>query len=323
MARGGAVDGRDLRILGELMRGQVAPVSAEFRISYASLARKLGMDEGTVRNRVKKLLHTGIVRQWDVILNPRLNGGGEVNAWMDVAPGVAKEDLIQEILLLDGPVIIANFRGTYLAVVLRYADEMSVLRQIDLIRRLADAETVGLGRVPFPDSKIRLSDSDWRVLKALCRTPRKPLAFVGREVGISSRSVKRRVERMVQGGAIFGLPWVDPRGLEGGVMATLFVTHNMEDGEGMDQRFISTFDDIFLHTFRMLPFRPGDPAPCSYNVILPNVPAASEVLRWAQEQPDILSARVELFEDTFYRHGPLERQQLGLPDLAPVPSALP
>ena len=43
-------------------------------ISYAGLARKLSMDEGTARNRVKKLLGAGIVRQWDVILNPRLSG---------------------------------------------------------------------------------------------------------------------------------------------------------------------------------------------------------------------------------------------------------
>ena len=316
------MDRQDLRILRELMRGQVAPVSAAFRISYAALARTLAMDEGTVRNRVKKILSAGIVRQWDVILNPRLSGGGEVNAWMDVAPGVAKDALIQEILLLDGPVIIANFRGSFLAVVLRYVDEMSILRQVDLIRRLAGAETIGLGRVPFPDSNVRFSDSDWRVLRALCRTPRKPLALVAREAGISSRSVKRKIERMVEGGAVFALPWVDPRGLEGGVMATLFVTYEIADGDHIDQRFASAFDDIFLHTFRMLPFRGGDPSPCSYNLILPNVPAASKVLRWAQEQPDILSAQVELFEDTFYRHGPLERRQLGLPELAPLPSVL-
>ena len=279
------------------------------------------MDEGTVRNRVRKLLGAGIVRQWDIILNPRLIGGGEVGAWVDVAPDVAKDDLIQEILLLDGPVIVSNFRGPFLAVILRYVDEMSVLRQVDLIRRLAKAETIGLGRVPFPDSKIRFSDSDWRVLKELSRTPRKPLAVVAREVGISSRTVKRKVERMVRGGAVFGFPWVDPRGLEGGVMATLFITYEIEGGDGIDQRFLSAFDDIFLHTFHMLPFRRGDPTPCSFNLILPNVPAASEVLRWAQEQPDILSVRVELFEDTFYRHGPLERRQLGLPELAPLPFA--
>src|SRR5438445_4068003 len=322
MARGGVVDRQDLRILRELMRGQMAPVSAGFRISYAALARRLAMDEGTVRNRVKKLHTAGIIRQWEVLLNPRLSGGGEINVWTDVAPGVAKDGLIQEILLLDGPVIIANFRGPFVAVVLRYADENSVLRQVDLIRRLAQAETVGIGRVPFPESKIRFSDSDWRVLKALCRSPRKPLAFVAREVGLSSRSVKRKVERMVQGGAVFALPWVDPRGLEGGVMATLHVTYKSEDGNGIDQRFVSTFDDIFVHAFHMLPFRPGDPTPCSYNMILPNVPAASEVLRWAEEQPDILSARVELFEETFYRHSPLERQQLGLPEFAPLPPAM-
>jgi hypothetical protein len=127
---------------------------------------------------------------------------------------------------------------------------------------------------------------------------------------------------MVRGGAVFGFPWVDPRGLEGGVMATLFVTYRAEDGDGIDQRFVSAFDDIFMHTFRMLPFRPGDPIPCSYNLVLPNVPAASKALRWAQDQPDILSARVELFEDTVYRQRPLERQQLGLPELAPLPPAM-
>src|SRR2546428_2712221 len=138
---GGVVDRQDLRILRELMRGQMAPVSAGFRISYAALARRLAMDEGTVRNRVKKLHTAGIIRQWEVLLNPRLSGGGEINVWTDVAPGVAKDGLIQEILLLDGPVIIANFRGPFVAVVPRYGHQNYVLRPFDPILRLAPAQT--------------------------------------------------------------------------------------------------------------------------------------------------------------------------------------
>ena len=57
------------------------------RLSYTELARKLGVTEGAVRKRIKKLEREGIIRGYTVILNPKKLGYGVVAlVGLDVEP---------------------------------------------------------------------------------------------------------------------------------------------------------------------------------------------------------------------------------------------
>ena len=306
---GGTLDSVDVRILRELLQGQAAaPMNSQFRKSYESVAKRVGVDEETVRNRVKGYHRSGFIKDWRTVLNPTLLRAGEIVLWLDVNPPTSKDDVIEKVRLMPGVILIGHFYGTFLGIVLRYHDENAVTRQIELIRRVAEVDTAIVARVPFPRCLLSLGKTDWGILRAILREPRKPCAAIAAELGLSSRTVKRRIQRMIDAAAIFGLPSLNPRAAEGAVMATMLVTYTAEAKREVDDAIGKHLEPYLWHTFQMLPYRAGDPWTCGFNLILPDVGEAEEVARWAKRLPGILGVRIELFHGMETLYGPLDEE---------------
>src|SRR3989454_1909178 len=306
---GGTLDSVDVRILRELLQGQAAaPMNSQFRKSYESVAKRVGVDEETVRNRVKGYHRSGFIKDWRTVLNPTLLRAGEIVLWLDVNPPTAKADVVEKIRLMPGVILIGHFYGTLLGIVLRYHDESAVSRQIELIRRVAEVDTFVVAKVPFPRCVISLGKTDWGILRALQREPRKPCAAIATELGLSSRTVKRRMQRMIDEAAIFGFPSLNPRAAEGAIMATMLITYAAEQKREVDETIGTHLESCLWHVFHMLPYRTGDPLVCGFNLILPNVGEAEDVLRWAKRLPGILGVRIELFDGMETLYGPLDEE---------------
>jgi len=283
-------------------------MSTQFRKSYESIAKQVGADEETVRNRVKGYHRSGFIKDWRTIVNPTLVHAAEVVLWLDVNPPTSKDDVVEKIRLMPGVILIGHFYGTLLGVVLRYHDEFVVSRQIELIRRVAEVDTAVVAKVPFPQCAMSLGKTDWGILRAIQREPRKPCAAIATELGLSSRTVKRRMQRMIDEAAIFGLPSLNPRAAEGAVMATMLVTYTAETKKEVDETIGTHLESHLWHTFHMLPYRTGDPWVCGFNLILPDVGEAEEVLRWAKRLPGIHGVRIDLFHGMETLYGPLDEE---------------
>jgi len=306
---GGKLDSVDVQILKELLQGQAAaPVNAQFRQSYEAIARRVGVDEETVRNRVKGYHRSGFIQDWRTIVNPNLLRSGELALWLDVNPPTSKDEVVEKIRLMPGVVLIGHYYGTLLAIVLRYHDESAVKRQIELIRRVAEVDTFVVGKVPFPRCSRSLGKTDWGIVRALQREPRKPCVAIAKELGLSSRTVRRRMQRMIDERAIFGFPALNPRAAQGSVMSTLLVTYTMEQKREVDEKIGTHLDAYLWHVFHMLPYGIGDPLVCGFNLILPDVGEAEEVLRWAKRLPGILGVRIDLGDGLETLYGPLDEE---------------
>ena len=61
----GAVDGLDLKILVKLKENQNRPP-----VNYVSIAEELKVSDWLIRNRIKKLLLNGVIKGYDVIIDP-------------------------------------------------------------------------------------------------------------------------------------------------------------------------------------------------------------------------------------------------------------
>ncbi len=295
---GECLDGLDVRIARELFSGQaLSPVSWNVRTSLCVLARRLGVDEGTVRNRVRAYHESGFIGGWRTVLNPTLFGGGEIAVWMDVGDGASKDEVLEEARLLPGAMLINCLHGKGACVILRYHDETEVKREVDLLLRIARAEWRVVGRVPFPPCALRLNASDWAILRCMQNDPRKPAAIVAREVDLSTRTVRRRVQRLMDGQAAFALPGLKPSTLRGMLMCGLFVTYPGDRKVAGDARVGAGLDDALGHVFHMLPYAPGGLFPCLYNLFLPNLARFREILRWARDLPGVAECRPVLVED--------------------------
>ncbi len=276
-------------------------MNAQFRQSYEAIARRVGVDEETVRNRVKGYHRSGFIQDWRTIVNPNLLRSGELAIWMDVNPPTSKDEVVEKIRLMPGAVLIGHYYGTLLAIIIRYRNESAVKRQIELIRRVAEVDTLVVGKVPFPPCSRPLGKTDWGIVRALQREPRKPCAAIAKELRLSSRTVKRRT-----------------RAAQGAVMSTLLVTYAMEQKREVDEKIGTHFATYLWHIFHMLPYGIGDPLLCGFNLILPDVGEAEEVLRWAKRLPGILGVRIDLGDGLETLYGPLDEEiEMGSALLSP------
>ena len=292
------MDEVDVRILRELAQDPpIAPSGTQFRKSFAVTAKVVGLDEDTVRKHVRWFHDVGLIERWRTVVNPTLFGGGEVALRIDVKPPTSKDDVVEKLRLLPGVVLLVRFHGTLIAVVFRYYDEVALRRLIELVRRIAEVDRLHAARIPFPSCAIRVSKTDWDILRTLDDNPRKPYVAVSRELGLSSRTVRRALRRIAEEGAAFAYPALNPRAVPGGVMAALFVTYPAELKREIERRIATELDAYLWHVFHMLPYEPSEPLPCLFNLVLPNVASAREVLRWTKRMPGVREARIDLFED--------------------------
>ena len=164
------------------------------------------------------------------------------------------------------------------------------------------------GRIPYPDPGIQLSASDWAVLGASYKHPRKTHAAIAKEVGLSTRTIKRKLWRMMQANAVFGFPALNPAGLRGAVMANLFVTYPLDRKNEVDLEVARAFDDYLMYTLHLKPLGTRDVVPCAYGLMLPNVAKGREAVDAAKQLSGVRTARLELVEEILTIYAPLKEE---------------
>ena len=124
-----------------------------------------------------------------------------------------------------------------------------------------------------------------------------------RELGVSTRTVRRRLERLVEGRAVFAFPAPNPKAPTGTLMGGLFLTCAPDRKKEVDEAVRKRLEEHIWHVFHMLPYAPGGFHPTFYNLFLPNLAMAPEILRWAHDLPGVAECRLELVEDIETRFG--------------------
>jgi DNA-binding Lrp family transcriptional regulator len=285
------LDTLDFRILRELVSGDPSGFLLDPRISLRQLAKRLGVDKDTVRNRMKKLRDTGFVLGWASFANPSLFGVKEARLQFNVPPRSAKDDLVRKFRLIPGVTTVATMYGDSFNVGLFYESEESLKKSIELISRISNAEDMLRFDNEFPKCEMKLSKTDWRIVGSLQRNPRKPYNLISREIGLSTRTVKRRLEKLVEGRAIITVAAVDSGAIDGTMVSLLvFYTAPKHRGE-VNKRILSYLDDCVFraelnaenHGF--------------FNLILTNIARVQEISRWMKDQQGISSYHVDLVQE--------------------------
>jgi len=287
------VDDLDVRICRELFRGGTGPLlDSDFRRSYRSMARKLRVDEVTVRNRIKRFQQSGFLRGWRLIVNPGLLGVRFAQLWFDVRLPSAKDDLIRKLSSTHGVLAISDSHGPSLSLVIMYESETSAKKQLELIAEMSNAQNLVRGNIPFPVCAIELTHTDWKIIKAIQTDPRRSYSVISREVGMSQKTVKRRLQKMIEEKALFVIPSWNPKALDGAIIADLVVFYaNPGSKADLDHQIVSQFDELLVST------RLSDIEHGFFNFMISNISKAKEILAWVNEQPGVGKAFIELVQD--------------------------
>ena len=172
------------------------PFQSEIRQSFRTVARKLKVDEATIRHRIKKLHESGVMKGMHIIANPELFYLRMAHARGVIAPQM-KDDAIRKIKLMDGVLEIVNHLGDSMRVILYFQDEATLKKQIELITRMSNFDDLIHREIHFPLSALTLCEEDLELVASIQSDPTKPYDLIARETGMSNKTVKRKLEKMM------------------------------------------------------------------------------------------------------------------------------
>ena len=293
------LDSLDIRLLRQLLQSRgLFALDPDFRKSFRDIAKVLRVDVDTVRNRVKRLEKIGFIQGWNVLLNPCILGQKESAAWFDVPSAVSKGDVIAGLKVVPGVFVIVNFYGPLLIVFFRHEDsEPSLVKRVQLIEKLSNAETLTIAHVPWPNVAKKMKDTDWSIVRALQHDPRKSHTAISQELGISTRTVQRRLQRMLKDTTIYNLPTLNYPAVNGTVIAGLTIGLTQGDKSELIRRITGRLDEYLWYFFPVLSQRPDRVLYCLISLALPNVTRAREILDWVKAQNGVANARIEFADE--------------------------
>jgi DNA-binding Lrp family transcriptional regulator len=294
------LDTLDVKILRELAQGRnLGLIWGDINPSLKDIASKLGVSRDTIRDRRLKLGESGLLKSAPIQANPCLlelsAGALSIDVDPDSDPGA-----MQKLQLVDGILVLQSHVGGLLGVVFYYQDE-SLQKKANLITSICDAKKAEFTRIPFPPCNLRLSRLDWEIVSALQNSTRETQSGIPSSLGISEKTLRRHLKRLVDGWAISRMLSVDVSRLRGAVLASLMVHYSVGQRVEVDHHLIQQLDEFL--------FFPGLWSSYSvYTLLLPSISEADAVLERTRSTKGIRAARIDLIKDHVELYGTLTEQ---------------
>jgi len=219
------MDKIDIEIIKEFLTDFVFPPrNAHIRRSFRSLAKSIKIDQHAIRNRIRRLQEQGIIRRWYIAVNPAIFGLKTANLQIFLLDNSDKDQIMQKISSsFPNMGFLCNHLEPRLIVILYYRDAKDLDQDIDKLMKITKATCVNKMPKLFTEYGAKLTESDWKIIGSLQEDPWKPYQAISKELKISSKTVKRRVEALAKCGAVYLLADVNMRAVEGIIPADLLI----------------------------------------------------------------------------------------------------
>lgn len=285
------MDGLDVKILRALISERsVAPGNRQVASSLRAIAARLEADDVTVNLRYNKLRESGALSGWRLAVNPTLFGCRPLDVTVDVDHESAKPDMVRKLALINEVVGIWDFYGRGLKVVAWYGSDEARSRVIELISRITNAESLTQFHWTIPASRTeRLTATDVAIIRALSNDARKPLDSVSSELGLSTRTVRNRLEKLREENTIHATPTLDMGGIAGLIPVYLFYTYSGREPKSVvDSKILSHFEANYLSVMF------SDSERGYVSLVASTMNDVRNSLEWAKSQSGVASARADL-----------------------------
>jgi DNA-binding Lrp family transcriptional regulator len=201
--------------------------------------------------------------------------------------------MIRKLRLVNEITGMVNFYGKALQLYMIYNGDESRSRTVELISRITNAERVTQCRLPLPGSQTKnLTETDVAIIRALSKDARKSAKLIANELGISAKTVRKRVDRLRKENTILPFPVINIESIPGLIPIYLSYTYSNRDKTTADRAVVSHFDASFL----MGNF--ADPEIGSVVLGASTMAEVQRFLDWTKSQPGIASARLDIATET-------------------------
>ena len=256
------------------------------RKSYVEIAAKLGVDEETVRNRVRHLRDSGFLLGYRVVPNPALLGRTFASLRIEFRDRESKQAAIPLLAKVEGVINIGSTYDKSVLVTILAVQEQDFSKLITGLGVEGEVSWVpGLG---LRTTNFRMTGVDWEIVDLLLRDAERRLDEVGKQLKVSTRTVKRRLSMMMKESAIFIMPMVDLRKTEG-ISYQLRVQSERGKKSEVEKSVVAKIGNVVL--------RASDSQDGSvFGFTGANVAEGNDLLEWVKQQPGVISASMTIAE---------------------------
>jgi len=179
------------------------------RLTFRELAEVTSISVSSVHKRIQSLVDDGTINAF--IVRPTMislkglwimaSGVSNAKSMDLVSQELGKHESVNLVTIASGKYL---YIGAYLRDISELQEFTSFLTKTSQI----SDPTIGIINIPYITTPETLSSVDYKILKFLNRDARKPLTDIGEDVGISAKTVRRRLDRMIENRlAFFTIEW--------------------------------------------------------------------------------------------------------------------
>ena len=254
--------------------------------SYTEIAAKIGVDEETVRNRVKHLRDLGFLLGYRLIPNPILLGRSFASLRIEFPERDSKQAAIPRLAQMDGVINIGSTYDKSVLVTLLANPDQDFSKLIIGLGVEGEISSVPARRMRT--TSFRMTRLDWEIVSLLLRDAERKLDEIAKEVRVSTRTVKRRLNMMMKEAAIFTMPMVD-LGKTEGISYQLRVQSEQGKKSETEKSVVAKIGHVV--------FRASDSQNGSvFGFTGANVAEGNDILEWVRQQPGVRSATMTIVE---------------------------
>ena len=296
------LDRVDVGIVRWFLQGhQTAPFRPEVRPNIKMLSTRLGVSGETVRNRMRRMFETGVLN--GVVGQPNPEALGlQVGAFgIQLPPETPRLKVARSLALVEGMQIVATHLDGMIGLVFYHEGGASLERKLKLVKEISGATETVFTEVRFPPCDLELKPADWEILAALRPDASQSYQELAKKTGLSAKTVKRRLDRMVSGSAVFTMALHDSRAVSGGMEANLVVQYEPgADRSAADGAIVRALEDNLLYA--------GVWARYSvYAINVPNLVAAEEAERRVKRIRGVKGAKASIIEERLELYDSLDQ----------------
>ena len=286
------MDSLDVSILRWFFQGhQTAPFRPEVKPMIKALSKQLGVTGETVRNRMRRMFESGVLKGIVLQPNPAVLGSSIGALGFFVQNGTPRGALAKKLSLVDGAQLVVTHLDGMIGVVFMHDGGESLDRKVKLIMEMGGVSDAFFTELPFPPCQLELSRTDWRIMAVLRPDATKSYKELSKTLGLSSRTIKRRLDRMVAGNAVFSIASHQVRAVESGVEANMVVFYDPSVSRPeTDARIIKEIRDYLLYAGLWARYS-------VYAVALPNVASSDAVAERVRRIRGVKDARSAIIEE--------------------------
>jgi DNA-binding Lrp family transcriptional regulator len=257
------------------------------RPTYSSIAKKLGVDEETIRVNVKHAHGAGIIVGWFLDINPQILGQEVTVALLEVADASKKDSIIKQIRAIPGVIQMVDFYERPLRVDFCHETDQEREERIELLKSISGDRKPVYWRRAFPSVNMKLKTTDWHIVKALRRDSMLSNSEIAKEIGVSPRTVKRRVSLMTAEDVIYSRPVGDIKRFPGHVYFFLIHCMNEKKKRESDELIRSKLEKAVFVDTRSKQYS-------IFSSVFHNMGEADELYRWIKDLDGVDETRMYL-----------------------------